>query len=320
MKNHLIPLTISFISESMSASPDTVRRSLETTSAKWFGYLQLSGYAVAFGCLLEVWETAVSLRNWLRARRGYHINENPKSWGIPIAAFGLLLVVGGIVAETAFEGLSSNADTAIRSHESDVLSDAETKAGIANERAQRLEAANIDLHSQVKKARAEADAFAHDILSAKQQAAKAENDLASALERTKKLEGELAWRTVTPEQKTELRKLLSASTGSVLPLAGLQITFEYTSSDPEAEEYADELNDAMEGLGAVVIPPTGMEELFGPGKAPQGVTVSGNPAVNLKADLLLRALTDSGIAVIGRLDQNLDARSIRIVVRHKPRK
>lgn len=90
---------------------------------------------MAFGCLLEIWETAVSIRNWLRARKGLELNENPKSWAIPIAAIGLLLVIGGVVAEVAYEGLSSNADAKLRSHESEVLSTAETKAGDADERA-----------------------------------------------------------------------------------------------------------------------------------------------------------------------------------------
>src|ERR1035441_1763369 len=100
MRNHLMSLCLSVISESISGVPDPVRLSLEAESAKWFRYVLISGGAVAFGCLLEVWETAISLRNWSRARRGLEVNENPRSWGIPIAAFGLLLVIGGVVAET----------------------------------------------------------------------------------------------------------------------------------------------------------------------------------------------------------------------------
>jgi hypothetical protein len=127
-----------------------VRLSLEAESAKWFGRSLISGGVVAFGCLLEVWETAVSLRNWFRARRGLEVKENPKSWGIPIAALGLLLVVGGIVAEVAYEGLASNADARLRAHESDVLSAAETNAGEANERAGNAEERAAQLSKDVE--------------------------------------------------------------------------------------------------------------------------------------------------------------------------
>jgi hypothetical protein len=121
-----------FISE---ASTDPVRLKLAAESAKWFRDLLISGGIVAFGCLLEIWETAVSLRKWFRARRGFEEKENPRSWGIPIAAIGLLLVVGGVVGEVVYEGLSSNADAKLQSHESNVLSVAEITASQAQERA-----------------------------------------------------------------------------------------------------------------------------------------------------------------------------------------
>src|ERR1035438_7538125 len=117
MRNHLISLVLSFINGSTSVAPDPVRLSLEAENAKWFGRSLISGGIVAFGCLLEIWETAISVRNWFRARSGLAVKENPKSWGIPIAALGLLLVVGGIVAEVTYEGLSSNADARLRAHE-----------------------------------------------------------------------------------------------------------------------------------------------------------------------------------------------------------
>ena len=91
MRNHLISFSLSFISESISEAPDPVRLALGVESAKWFGRSLISGGVVAFGCLLEIWETAVSVRNWFRARSGLAVKENPKSWGIPIAALGLLL-------------------------------------------------------------------------------------------------------------------------------------------------------------------------------------------------------------------------------------
>jgi hypothetical protein len=102
MRNNLVPFVLSFISASNSDAPDPVQLLLEAESAKWFGCSLVSGGVVAFGCLLEIWETTVSVRNWFRAKRDLSIKENPKSWGIPIAAFGLLLVVGGIVAEVTY--------------------------------------------------------------------------------------------------------------------------------------------------------------------------------------------------------------------------
>lgn len=131
MRNHLIPFVLSLISESISEVPDPIRLSLESESARWFKDLLISGGVVALGCLLELWETAVSMRNWRRARRGLEVIENPRSWGIPIAAFGLLLVIGGIVAEVVYEGLSSNVDARLRAHESAVLSVAESNTGLA---------------------------------------------------------------------------------------------------------------------------------------------------------------------------------------------
>lgn len=131
MRNHLIAFALSFISDSISGSPDPARLTLEAESAKWFRDLLISGAVVALGCLLEIPETAISIRKWFKARRGIEVNENPRSWAIPIAALGLLLVIGGVVAEVAYEGLSSNADAKLRSHESEILSAAEKETDVA---------------------------------------------------------------------------------------------------------------------------------------------------------------------------------------------
>ena len=131
MRNHFASLFLSFI-----ASVDPVRIALEADSAKWFRGVWTSGIAVAVGCVLEIWEVVVDLRNWRRHRKSLHvIPDNPGSWMYPLAALGILLVVGGIVSETVFEVLASNADAAIRSHESDVVSTAETNAAVANKQA-----------------------------------------------------------------------------------------------------------------------------------------------------------------------------------------
>jgi hypothetical protein len=123
MRNHLISLALCFMSRfASSANPDPIRFSLERKSAEWFTWLVVSGGVVALGCILEVWETYVSLLGWRRKRKDRPHNDNPRSWRVPMAAVGLLLVIVGVVGETVFEVLVSNADAAIRTHESDVLS------------------------------------------------------------------------------------------------------------------------------------------------------------------------------------------------------
>jgi hypothetical protein len=55
------------------------------------------------------------------------------------------------LGEVVFEGLASNADTRLRTHESEVLSDAETAAGNANERASNLEDSTTQLQIELQK-------------------------------------------------------------------------------------------------------------------------------------------------------------------------
>lgn len=121
---------------SSSPIPDPIRLSLEAESRKWFVWLLIAGAVVALGCILEIPETRFSLMQWWRQKRGLPSEEeNPTSWRIPAASIGLLLVILGVLGEVVFEGLSSNADARLRTHESEVLSNAETQAGSANERA-----------------------------------------------------------------------------------------------------------------------------------------------------------------------------------------
>jgi hypothetical protein len=135
MRNHLISFSISFINRLGSLAFDPVRLSLEAKGAKWFHWLLISGAVVALGCVLEVWETYVSLVSWWHGRSGRPHKENEASWRIPIAALGLVLVILGVIGETVFEGLVSNSDASIRTHESDVLSRAEEAASTANQKA-----------------------------------------------------------------------------------------------------------------------------------------------------------------------------------------
>jgi hypothetical protein len=147
-------------------------------------------------------------------------------------------------------------------------------------------------------------------------AAKAESDLAASLERTARLEALLSWRTVTPEQKSVLRKLLFKFR-PLLPLRGLKISFQYVNQNPEAEEYSNELKDAIDGLGAEISDPMGAE-FFGV-KSLQGVIVVANPVRNQGARVLSDSLNLAGIPVLGQRDDNMDEHDIKIIVALKPR-
>lgn len=131
MRNHLTSLLLSLIYGS-SLIADSIRLSLETESARWFRGVWISGIVVALGCMFETWEIAFDLRNWWRHRRRTDpLPDNPGSWRYPLAAVGLFLVVSGIVSETIFEVLDANVESQLRSHASNVLSDAESRAATA---------------------------------------------------------------------------------------------------------------------------------------------------------------------------------------------
>ncbi|MGB9148569.1 MAG: hypothetical protein WCC14_22285 [Acidobacteriaceae bacterium] len=288
MRDHLISFALSFISESASALPDPVRLELAAESAKWFRDLLISGGVVAFGCLLEIWETAVSLRNWFRARRGLAVKENPRSWGIPIAAVGLLLVVGGVVGEVVYEGLSSNADIKLQSHESDVLSDAETKAGQANDRASQNEKEAAQLHKDAEDER---------------------------LARVK-IEAAVGWRSLSNQQKRDI----GAALASFSPRAGVSIWF--NASSTEAEMFADDIADALRLGHITTSAPGGMIEMGEGGKwngeiksVRTGVIIQSTkaPAAIELAAALIRELTSRGFDAKRETDPPFDPKPEPIV-------
>jgi len=122
-----------------NGSVDSVRLSLEASSACWFSVVKYAGYAVAAGCALEAPETYVILKRWwlLRFRdvdRPETIEEK-RSWIVPLAAAGLFFIVVGIIVETYAEGKVSDIDAQLREHESDKISAAESDATTANDSA-----------------------------------------------------------------------------------------------------------------------------------------------------------------------------------------
>jgi hypothetical protein len=134
VRDHFI--VFAFLGIISSTPVDTVRVSLEAQSAKWFHWLLFASWAVAFGCLLEMGETFPAfIRWWRRKKRLPFKEEDPISWAIPASALGLLLIILGVVGEGIFEARVDTANTALQSHESQILSSAEAQAGEANEKA-----------------------------------------------------------------------------------------------------------------------------------------------------------------------------------------
>jgi hypothetical protein len=114
---------------------DQVRMNLEASSASWFALVKYAGYAVAAGCAMEAPETFVIIKRWwllkFREEDKEETKEDKKSWILPLAAVGLLVIVVGIVVETYAEGKVSDIDALLRAHESDKITEAEGAAAAA---------------------------------------------------------------------------------------------------------------------------------------------------------------------------------------------
>lgn len=243
MRNHLTSLFLSFVNGS-SPIPDQIRLTLEGESAKWFRGVWISGIVVALGCCLEVWEITFDLRNWRRHRKGAELlRDNPGSWKYPLAALGLFLVVGGIVGETVFEVLASNADAAIRSHESDVISAADTSAATANGKA-------VDAEGRLGPLEKEAAQLNKD----------AEGERLARVQ----VEAGIAWRRLTDKQKIDIGKRLRDHHVS-------QVTSVwFLSGDAEGSNFAADIAEMLRDANLQVLPPRPM----GPQMQGQRVTTA----------------------------------------------
>jgi hypothetical protein len=285
MRKHLISFALSFMSESISGAPDPVRLSLEAESAKWFTRSLISGGVVAFGCLLEIWETAISVRNWFRARRDLTIKEDPKSWGIPIAAFGLLLVVWGIVAEVTYEGLASNADARLRAHESDVLSIAEANTAAADKKSGEAEKTAGELTKGAAQLRKDAE----------------EEHLARV-----KIEAAVGWRSLSDKQKRDI----GAALASFGPRASVSIWF--NASSTEAEMFANDIAEALRSGRITTSAPGGIIEIK---SVHTGVIIQSTkaPAAIEFAAALIKELTSRGFDVKRQTDPPFDPKPEPII-------
>jgi hypothetical protein len=134
MSNLLTSLSLSAILS--GALPDLARDALQATADKWFHWLLVSSAVVALGVALEAWEATIILKRWYRLKRDKEVTApNEKSWAIPASYLGLLLVIAGVVGEGVFDALVSNADTALRAHDSQILAQTHREASDANDRA-----------------------------------------------------------------------------------------------------------------------------------------------------------------------------------------
>ena len=141
--------------------PDPVRYALQTTADRWFDWLLISSGVVAAGVVAEIWEATITLKRWWRLRRGKEVNEpNEKSWAIPVSYLGLLLVIAGVVGEGVFEARVSNADTALREHDDQILAQAQHEAGDAKTSAEGAANAAVRTNDELGKAEKREDAVA----------------------------------------------------------------------------------------------------------------------------------------------------------------
>ncbi len=140
------------------ASPaNAIRASLVRSSDQWFHWLVISSIVVGIGVCLEAPEATIALKRWFLHWRGKEVSsENPKSLAIPASYLGLILVVAGVAGEGIFEFLASSADTAVRSHDEQVLADTIKEAGDAAASAKNAETAADD--AKTKGAQAQASA------------------------------------------------------------------------------------------------------------------------------------------------------------------
>jgi hypothetical protein len=286
MRNHLTSLFLSFMYG--SAIPDAYRLGLEAASAKWFRGVWISGTVVAVGCMAEIWEIAFDLRNWWRFKKDWEpLKENPGSWMYPLAAFGLFLVVGGIVGETVFEVLDSNVESQLRSHASDVISDAESRAADANDKA-----VGAEKH---------ATALDNSTQQLKTDEATARREAESEKLKRAQIEASVAFRSLTDQQKKDIGSAL----GQFKSQAGASLWF--PAEDIEAELFADDIAEALRSGGIIVQPPAGIVTMRGAGKF-------NDPIVRADAGVMVQSTKVGGspqfaLAVIDELNKcGFDAR------------
>jgi hypothetical protein len=223
----------------------------------------------------------LALRRWYRLWTGKDVEpENDKSFVVPIAYLGLLLVVVGVAGEGIFEFLSSRSETALRSHDEHILGETEktfghvkdsaeaaakaaslakTSASTADASAKEASAKSGEAVSSAgnavnlaKGARQEAESFEKDIASANKTATEAEKHLAEALREVAKAEAELN-RIRSPRSITNEPALIAALT----PFKGTEYTLNVFMDD-ESLQFIRAVAGALDAAGWVRVQPKGL--------------------------------------------------------------
>ncbi len=324
VQRNAVNMLVSLSSVSTRVLDDAIRKSDQSLRDGYFHALLFCTVLVLIGVILEEAEDIPLPIRWhffdpetgtVRTRHAL------RKWIHRIAKCGWLLIVLGVLGEGLFEELASRADGILQRFDEITVNSAEDNAEDAQRSAKNASQAASDAEANASGARREAKALAVELMSTKDQLLATERRLASETQRTLSLEQQFSWRTVTPEQKDRLRKLLLSFNPRAkgkflnLPLWNLVINISYLNQNAEAEEYAGEVKDALEGLGAE-IPEMGMTEPFG--KTAEGMEISANPDLNPMATTLLTDLNISGIKVVGRKDSKMDGRTFSIFVGAKP--
>lgn len=263
------------------SSVDLIRQALQTKSDRWFFWLVVSSLVVGVGVLFEAWEATVALKRWYRHWKGRPVEpENEKSFAIPLSYLGLFIVIIGVGGEGVFEFLSANVETALRSHDEQILGATESKFGQIKDSAESAAGAARQAEASAstadrflreasfksaeavisagnavnlaKSAGQEADSFEKEIASANKTATEAEKHLAEALQEAGKAEAELN-RIRSPRSLANEQALITA----LSPFRGTEYTLK-VAMDDESLRFITALAGALDAAGWVRKQPTVM--------------------------------------------------------------
>lgn len=265
---HLVALESSSASLGTGVSPkiiealdNSIRDQLQRTSHAFFAGVLISAFVVAVGVVLEgpeiLNELWPSLFSWftLTSKDRLHRFERVIK---KIAFLGWLLIGLGVFGEGVFEGFQNRAEGQLQTFNNILLRDARLTAGTAEESAQgaadassrardEADMATVSSSSALalaQGARHEADSFAGDIKSAKEQATVANRKLADALQQVATAQLALD-RIKTPRSLTNVPELIS----DLSPFKGTKYVFVSVGSNDESISLLNAIDDALQKSG-----------------------------------------------------------------------
>lgn len=246
----------------MGALVDPVRDALQSTADKWLHRLLLSTVIVAIGVAFEAPEATAILARWYKLRFNKEVGQpNEKSWVIPAAYLGLLLVIGGIVAEGIFEARLSNADTALRAYDDQILADATKNSGDAKDSAKQAKDAADSAKGAADDAETKTKAAAGEMAEAANEASKARRVSSDALG---KVNGAVERANAAEQQAIHLRDILGGwqldeknKAKFIARLKGFSGTQFDLAVNPMESEFMEELDGVLTSpsVGWVRLPP-----------------------------------------------------------------